>query len=578
MKKPDLRLFKSKDVTLFWLVLAGVLLLAVKLVFSSAQQLYLTPEESYLDDMLLYKGAVYITQGQWLGPYGWLTLSKHSFFSLWLAVLHWLHIPMLAGGQLLWGVASLAGAWAFMPVLKKRWAGLLLYAVLLFNPASFANPDPFGFVTRVYRDNIFPALCLLCVAGMVGFALRYAQKLRQSVGWLVVAGFSYAACWLCREDGWWLSPFVVVAAVVTLVFILRGNAPGKLRRALALVIPFALLLGGTLAWRGMNYLYYGRFIISDFSSGEFADAYGAMTRIKTDEAEEKTSVPTAVRRQLYALVPAFAELEPYLESESYLLRYNKHNSGGFYWALRQAAAEAGYYDTPQKAQNYFKGLAADINALCDAGVLPAGPRRSSVSPPIRAEYVAPVTAEAIVDLAFCATFQQCSPRSLFSPWSNNPGFYAEKIQPMEEFLHDKTLTVTKENTEEPYYNQFQHIAYKIMLGIRLCYAILLPLALGLALIWQVLGGVAWSKRMRARQKQPALTLVWVIQLGLLFCFVLRAFMVAFVSVSSFAIGTYIMYLASIHPLMLLFGFMGTAQLLQWGWGKKKGKKKNREAA
>ncbi|MDL2325299.1 hypothetical protein LJC61_09195 [Ruminococcaceae bacterium OttesenSCG-928-A16] len=572
MKKLTLRPVKNKDITLLWLLAAGVLLLVAKLIFSSAQNVFLWPEEALLDDMMMYNAAVSITKGQWLGAYSSVTLSKHSFFALWLAVLHWLRIPMLAGGQLLWGAASLAGAWAVLPVLKKRWAALLLYAVLLFSPATLANPSPIGFVTRVYRDNIFPALCLLCVAGMVGFALRYKQKLSHSVGWLVLAGLGFAACWLTREDGWWLLPFVAVATVVIFVFIVRDNTKGRIKRALALCLPFVLLLAGTLAWRSANYAVYGRFIISDFSSGEFADAYGAMTRVKAEDPEDKAAVPYEVRRKLYDLVPAFAELEPLLESPAYLELYGNHNAGGFYWALREAAAAQGYYDTPQKAQAYFAGLAADINALCDAGVLPAGAKRSSVSPAIRARYIAPVSKEAMHSLVFCATFQQCSPRSLFSPGGNDPAFYAEKLQPMEEFLHEKAIIITHENTTDPVYTQFQNIAYKLLDIIQIVYSVLLPLALCAALVWQVVGGVQLAKRLRARQKAPGQTLGWVIQLGVLFCFVLRAFMVAFVSVTSFEIGTYIMYLASIHPLMLLYGFCGTAGLAQFVWHKRRSTK------
>jgi len=131
------------------------------------------------------------------------------------------------------------------------------------------------------------------------------------------------------------------------------------------------------------------------------------------------------------------------------------------------------------------------------------------------------------------------------------------------------------------------------------YTILTPLALAAALVWQVWVAVrrvgSWRRhgfvfrraaRRRVavprrahplrqaaaahaaghagpgytRHRPPPESLVWLVGLGLLGCIVLRAFMVAFVTVSSFDIGTYVMYLASIHPLMLLYAFMGTLGL------------------
>lgn len=569
MKKVSLKPIKNKDLSLLWVVFLGLVFFIIKLVLSRSQNVFLDPDASGLDDMMLYNSAVSITKGEWLGTYNWMTLSKHSFYSLWLAVMHWLHIPALASGQILWGIASFATAFAVFPVLKKKWLSLMLFVFLLFNPASLANPSPLGFVSRIYRDNIFPALCLLCVAGMLGAAFRYKEGVSKTIGWFIVAGLAFAACWLCREDGWWLLPFVVIASVVILIFIVKDTGKNKVKRIVALCVPFVVLLAGTMSWRAANYANYGRFIISDFSSGEFADAYGALTRVKSSETDSEQVVPSDVREKLYELVPEFAELQPYLESASYLERYGNYNAGSFYWALREAAGEAGIYDTPQKAESYFTNLAEDINALCDDGTLQAGPKRSSVSPAIKAEYIAPVSAEAIHSLVFTATFQQSDPRALFSPGSNDAAFYESKIQPMEEFLGEKAITITHENTTEPVYTQFQNISYKLLDIIRMVYSVLLPLAFCVAVIWQVLGFIELVKRVRRKEKDSQQTLAWIVQLGILFCIVLRAFMIAFVTVVSFEIGTYIMYLASIHPLMILYAFCGTVALVQYFLQKRK---------
>ena len=42
---------------------------------------------------------------------------------------------------------------------------------------------------------------------------------------------------------------------------------------------------------------------------------------------------------------------------------------------------------------------------------------------------------------------------------------------------------------------------------------------------------------------------------------LRCFMIAFVEVSSFGIGTYVMYLSTVHPLLILYA--GAGILTEW---------------
>lgn len=547
----------------------GAVLLLCKLFLAHSQQVFLWPDEAVLDDMVMYNAAVSITKGHWLGAYSFTVLAKNSFFALWLAFLHKLGIPFLLGGQLLWAAASGVAAFSVHPVLKRRWLGLFLYAVLLFSPSSTANPAPYGFVTRVYRDNIFPALCLLCIGGMVGFALRLFNSPQKNVWWLGLSGLSFGAAWLCREDGWWLVFFVLGGALTCGFFLVKaGLGKGqKSGRLATLLLPFAICGLCLFGWSAANKAAYGRFVINDFTSGEFADAYGAITRIQHQNWQAKVAVPKDVRTQLYLHVPEFAKLKPILEGDVFLEKYagkNKdgsfkdYSSGAFYWALRHAAAELGHYDSPEKARLYWQKMANDINALCNNGTIAAGAKRSSVSPPLKAQYIAPVLKEAFYSLWFCASFVDCQPQSLFSPGGNDPAFYAQTLKPMEDFLRQKALTATRENSTLPYYSKWQSLAYWVFSAKRVFYAAVLPPAFLAALFWQLQAGfyLFCKKGKNAKGKPAKETILWVLMLGLFLCIFLRACMIAFVTVSSFNIGTFVMYLASVHPLMLLYAFIG----------------------
>ena len=64
------------------------------------------------------------------------------------------------------------------------------------------------------------------------------------------------------------------------------------------------------------------------------------------------------------------------------------NSGGIHWVLRKLPGRPVLRHS-QDAENFWRAVADEINAACDAGLVPAGRRHSGVFSPIKAEYVAP---------------------------------------------------------------------------------------------------------------------------------------------------------------------------------------------
>ena len=539
----------------FW-VLA---LIALRLALCSQQRVYTWIDGAPLDDELMFQWAQSISAGQWLGPYDFLTLSKRPFFAVWLALLNRLGIPYLLGGQALWCAAALAGALAFAPLIKKYRARLILFGFLCWNPAACAS-----FTWRVYRDNIYPALCLLFFAGLIGWLLRCPGPLKKSLGWLILAGVGLGCGWLCREDGVWVLPFGLAALAAGLVVLWRRRETRhKALKSLAALLPFGMLAASIGAVCALNQSWYGVAVLSDFSEGSFADAIGAMTRVKEEDWQPLVSVPASVRRQLYQAVPQLQPLEYWLEEDEDLQNsyrnpaLDDYQSGSFYWALRQAAQNEGVYETPQKAEEYWAGVAQAINTLCEEGALPSeGGRRSSTTPPIRAEYVPGVLAESLRSLGYVLTCGGCQPYE-----ADRTIGTTEDLAVWEEYLHTPTNVAAVAGTDDPYYNPLQKGAFALLSGVRWLYALALPLSFAAGtLLWLRAGWLLWKKR---RQTGGESLLVWFILLAVLAMAALRIGMIAFVEVASFNIGTYVMYLATVHPLLILFS--GVA-CLHWGPG------------
>lgn len=542
----------------FWIAVALVVL--AKVAVSRFQMIWVWVDGAPIDDELMFRAAQSISAGQWLGAYDWLTLSKHMFFAVWLAACNALHVPYLAAGQLLACGASLASALAFAPVLRRYKSRFLVFALLAFSPAVSAS-----FTLRVYRDNIFPALCMFFFAGLCGWALRWRGPLAKGLPWLGMAGVGLALAWLTREDGMWLLPFAAAGSLILLITALRAALPAaqKLARCAALAIPFALLAAGLLAFSAVNYAYYGVFTVSDFSSGGFSAAMGAMTRVEAGQWQPLVSVNAAARQLLYEKVPALAPLEKWLEEDDDLQnsyrnpKLDDYQSGSFYWAIRKAAWYEGVYDSAQKAEAYWQGVADTINELCDAGELPArGGKRSGTTPPIRAEYVGPVLAEGVRSLWYSLTFGGCEPYDAEN-LSIGP---VEDLAVWENYLGQRTNSAAQAGTALPYYSPAQRLVYLGLETLRMAYALALPVAFVAAVALQLRAVPGLVADLRRKKAAPGRGMLALLLAGLFAMALLRCFMIAFVEVSSFNIGTYAMYLSTVHPLLLLFSAAGILTL------------------
>lgn len=527
----------------FWLWAAAFTVLRLALAWG--QQAYTWVGGAPLDDELMFRAAQTISAWQWLGPYDYLTLSKAAFYPLWLALLHLLHIPVLAGAAALWCAAAMLAARAFEPLLKTNGRMLVLYGVLAFLPSSWA-----AYTLRIYRDQIFPALCLLFFAGMCGALLRAVFYTREQAAlwpWLLAAGLGLTGGWLDREDaGLFLLPFAVLGSLAMLAVLARQK---RWLCMAAQAIPYGLLAAGVAAFCGMNWLFYGAFTLSDFSSGAFADAMGAMTRVATGSRDPLLSVPADARQKLYDAVPELRPLQYWLEEDPQLQNdfrdpeRDDYRAGSFYWAIRRAAQFEGIYETPQSAEAYWRTVADKVNAACEDGTLPArsGPR-SGTTQPIRASYVAPTLGETLKGLVHSLLFLDCQPlekaRSIGT---------AEDIALWSGYLHDDFNAAAEAGRDTPYYSPRQKLTAALMEVWRFADALLLVIAFVCALVWQAkaLPQVLCSRS--SRRIVP-----WCLLLALLAAALLRCAMIAFVEVSSFGIGTSTMYLATVHPLLALF--------------------------
>ena len=530
---------------------------AAKMALCALQLAQATPAFSPIDDTLMFEMARSIREGNWLGEYGYLTLGKHSFFALWLAFLNVLHVNFLVGGQLLYAAACLVLLAAVKPLFCTNAARGLVFLAVLWLPASWAQ-----FTLRVYRDNIYPALVLLALGGLVGAFCRFAQPAKKAVPYYVVAGAALAAAWLCHEDNALLLPFVGCAAAVYLVFLFTSKTAGQKRAKLALLLlPLALWAGGITAWKAMNYRYYGRFIVSDFSQGEFADAMGALTRVAPDAQQRYIPIPYQTRQMLYEISPTLASIQDEIENGDMYSRYGYADkpefiANGIHWMLREAAANAGVYATPETARAFWQAVADEVNAACDAGEVPAGRKHSGVFSPVKAEYILPSLEKFGDEAAELLLFRQTSPRAELS---RMPAWQAGQWQG---FLHAPFSTAAVAGTAQPYFGGVRAAAYTLLDAATWCMRVLVWPMLALAVLWlcryvpRCVRGV--------RQKAPPADMAGcVLMLGLFLTGLLRLVALAYLFAVSIKLEpASLMYMSPAAAPMMAFLAFAAARWLE----------------
>lgn len=367
---------------------AAVALTALKLWLTAAQPIFAIGPSGF-DDALFLQLAESIGRGEWLGTYNQLTLAKGPFYSLWTAGAHLLGLPLFLSQHLLYAGACAALVGACRPALASAAGRFGLYALLLWNPMTF-DASSLG---RVLRQHVYVSLGLLLFAGLAALYFRRRETLRRQLPWAALLGLSFAAFYLTREETIWIAPSLALLTGAVVLGAARESFRTALRSAAALSLAVVCAVAPLLGVAALNLHHYGWFGTVEYRDPAFNDAYGATVRVRVGPELPNVPVTREAREAMYAVSPVFAQLRPQLEGDlgrtwaaisasvTGKAPDERQIGGGWWmWALRDAVAASGHARNAGKAHAFYRAMADELNAACDAGRLPAGPRRSGFLP------------------------------------------------------------------------------------------------------------------------------------------------------------------------------------------------------
>jgi len=373
------------------------------------------------DDQHYINQATWLLKGNWLGPYDQYTLIKGPFFPIWIACTFLLGIPFLLSEHLVYIVACLTLIIAIKPVFRRNYYALILFFALLFNPFTYDTKV----FTRVVRDGVYTSLCILVISCALGLFIRRKELSIKNLYWAFGLGLSFSAAALTREDNVWLLPPLLIVFVIYLIGLRNTQRQNIFFRlgawGLASTVYFVIV--GLVSL--INYKYYSFFNITEMAAPEFVAAYSALQRVVPEQFVPMVPVSKGTRRQIYAVSPAFEELEPFLEGDlgkgwanstipGMDLPKGEIIGGWFIWAFRDAVAAAGHYGSGQFPANYYRTLVNQINVACNTGKLSCISKPTSLAPAWNNAYLMPTITRFINGISLLLV-----PFSEFNPYPLN---------------------------------------------------------------------------------------------------------------------------------------------------------------
>ena len=332
------------------------------------------------DDELFTRSAGHILEGNWLGPYDMMTLSKGPTYPLFIAGAYRLNVPLKLAEHGLHLIAAATLAWAAWRIFRLRTLAVAAYVVVALNPAYLGSA-----ASRVTREVIYGSLSLILLASVLVFLTYVPALVRRGPIRAVPVGLAaglaigavLAAYYLCREERSWLAPALLVAGLAgaaTWGRIGRGWIPNSLFAGGALAVA-GLVLVGSVQWvETRNREEYGAAVVTDLVEGEIANTYAQWQRVDVGERaplrrRDPRPAPRGLRREpRRRRAPAAIEWTPGrgMWGAGCVLAdvCDDYSGAQFIWALRLAAQVTGHMISAEDTYAFFGQIATDIENAC----------------------------------------------------------------------------------------------------------------------------------------------------------------------------------------------------------------------
>lgn len=341
------------------------------------------------DDGWFISRAINLLTGNWLGPFNQYTLMKGPGYPAFVALSAASGVPLTVCHGLLQFLAIGVTAYAVGRISGQRTIGWSAFCILAFLPACY---DPR--LQRVLRDQIYWAQTLLFLSTAAIVLLAPPATRLAQLALSTTSGLVQGWTWLTREEGLWLMPALILLIVGELLRSWLAGRAQTMRLALAVGGVLAGFATVQIAFMTANHVAYGSFTSVDFNEPNFQAALRALQSIDDGHRIDYVPVNVAALDLAAKQSPTFAPVAGALMPGGAAFKWERSGctrykatcgniaGGWFVWALRDAAALNGFYESPAIASEKFGLIADEIKSACRSGALTCRAGIFSYIPPM----------------------------------------------------------------------------------------------------------------------------------------------------------------------------------------------------
>lgn len=371
----------NRNTIFFWIFVIGLAIFKQYLVYDLP--IYAI-SNALPDDGLMVAMAENLRNGQWLGAYQKLTLVKGIGYPLFLVLCNLQPFGYLSLSSLFYTISVLCVVYAVKPLFRTYKSLAVLYTVLLFSPAA-ASLMTFQ---RIYRNSISAAQVLLVLGCYAGMYFRREWPVKRQLPWFLGAVIGLTGFYYTREDAIWILPFVLVVSLIYLGAVIaryhtfeKKKIPGRI---LLILLPLLCMVGTGKVIGALNQHFYGTSVVNELNDGAFAEMMKTIYSVEDPKELKQTSVSRAKLELLYGASPTLesirdemdGQLAAWCGDEEYS-RIWEVADGWFFWILRDAMSDAGYYESPETMQSFCSAVIGELKNNLKNGTL--GERRTMPS-------------------------------------------------------------------------------------------------------------------------------------------------------------------------------------------------------
>ena len=417
------------------------ILFIIRLALSSRLPAYIISYNIH-DDAWCTTRAIYMLNGQWMGPYDQYTLIKGVFAPLLMVFSKIIGFTYMEVCTYLYCVSCVIFLIALSPVIRSWLSRGVVLTILLFNPLSYAL-DTFQ---RAYRNGLSQWQVLLIFGGTIGIFLRKNDSVRKLLFWVMMTGVAMWAFFNTREDGIWLLPFIVVSdAVLAFTVFFENNK--KLTGKIAIVmIPIFILIIGNTTIAMINKSVYGVALRNDRDGGYYAEVVKDLYLIEPDPATEMLfsseeyadqyyNVYVSTLQKAYDASPTFKSVQVTVnqavkdwDNVAGLIGDGQPYADHILFAIRDGVAAAGYYKSLPETEAFYKQVHEELQDAFDSGTLQKrGMALTAMAAPLQMKDLPEILAQIPKTIQYIVSFQDITSGAVPSVGSESDIYNIEAL-------------------------------------------------------------------------------------------------------------------------------------------------------